>query len=80
MTAMSITEARRRLSEMVRRVAAGETLEITRHGRPVARLSSVPAPRKPIDLAMLRSVTESTPRQAGPAAVLVRKMRDDDRY
>ena len=31
-------EAKARLSELLDRVAAGETVVITRHGRPVARL------------------------------------------
>ncbi|HET6469984.1 MAG TPA: type II toxin-antitoxin system prevent-host-death family antitoxin [Geminicoccaceae bacterium] len=31
-------EAKARLSELLERVAAGETVVITRHGRPVARL------------------------------------------
>lgn len=36
-------EARVHLSELLREVEDGETIEITRHGRPIARLSGVRA-------------------------------------
>lgn len=41
MTRIGTLEAKNRLSELLNRVAAGEEIEITRHGKPVARL--VPA-------------------------------------
>ncbi|UVK44806.1 type II toxin-antitoxin system prevent-host-death family antitoxin [Mesorhizobium sp. AR07] len=44
---VSITEARARLSELVRRAKAGEEIVITRRGKPVARL--LPPPVK-VDL------------------------------
>lgn len=80
MTSMSITEAKRRLHDIVRRVAAGEAIEITRRGQAVARLNGVPAPSKRIDAALLRTVTESMPRQAQSGAEFVREMLDGDRY
>ncbi|QND59737.1 type II toxin-antitoxin system Phd/YefM family antitoxin [Mesorhizobium huakuii] len=40
---VSITEARAKLSELVRRAKAGEEIVITRHGKPVARLLPPPA-------------------------------------
>ena len=42
---MSIYEAKTQLSRLVARVEAGEEITITRHGRPVARLTAIVAPR-----------------------------------
>lgn len=78
MAAISLTEARSRLSELVDRVEAGETMEITRRGKPVARLTGLV--RKPVDVDGLRALTAEIPPQAGGAADLVRSMRDNDRY
>ena len=38
---MTITDVKARLSELVDRVEAGETVTITRKGRPVARLTRI---------------------------------------
>jgi len=79
MDAISLAEARARLSELVDRVEAGESIDITRRGKPVARLTAVARPRKPIDAALLHSLTATMPPQAECAADLVRSMRDGDR-
>lgn len=42
MERIGVRELRQRASEMLRRVAAGESLEVTDRGRPVAVLSPVP--------------------------------------
>lgn len=39
MSVVALFEAKNRLSELVDRVLAGEVIEITRHGRVVARLA-----------------------------------------
>ena len=39
MSAVALFEAKNRLSELVDRVIAGEVIEITRHGKVVARLA-----------------------------------------
>ena len=39
MSAFALFAAKNRLSELVDRVIAGETIEITRHGKVVARLA-----------------------------------------
>ena len=49
MTTVSLREARNRLTELARRVEAGETVVVTRNGRPV--LDLVPHPRGGLDLA-----------------------------
>jgi len=42
MTTVGIRELRQRASELLRRVEAGETIEVTDRGRPVAVLASLP--------------------------------------
>jgi prevent-host-death family protein len=80
MDAVSLADAKARLSELIARVEAGDTIDITRRGRPVARLIAAAKPRKRIDLAMLQAQTAAMPLQDEPAADLVRSMRDGDRY
>ena len=80
MDAINLADAKAHLSELVDRVEAGDTIAITRRGRPVARLTAVSAPRKPIDRRMLESLTAAISAQTGTAASLVRSMRDGDRY
>jgi prevent-host-death family protein len=80
MDAIKLAEAKAHLSELVDRVEAGGSIDITRRGKPVARLTAVAKPRKRIDRAMLEALTAGMPPQAQAAAVLVRSMRDGDRY
>ena len=77
---VNLADAEAHLSELVDRVEAGDTIDITRHGRPVARLTSVAGPRKRIDLAVLQALTDTMPPQAQNAPGLVRSIRDGDRY
>lgn len=77
---VNIADAKAHLSELVERAAAGETVVLTRRGQPIARMSSLDRPRKPIDAQCLRALTDSMPRQTEDAATLVRRMRDDERY
>jgi prevent-host-death family protein len=80
MAAVNLADAKAHLSELVDRVEAGDSIDITRRGKPVARLTAVAGPRKRIDAALLRSLTAAMPFQSGNAADLVRSMRDGDRY
>jgi len=80
MGSVSIADAKAHLSELVTRAAGGETVGITRRGKPVAQLTAVAAPRKPIDIDALRAVVEKMPMQAEPAGDFVRRMRDAERY
>ena len=80
MSAINLADAKAHLSELVDRVEAGDSIDITRRGKPVARLSAVTRPRKRIDVALLQSVTAIMPPQAQNAADLVRSLRDSDRY
>ena len=53
---------------------------ITRRGKPVAQLSAVGTPRKRIDVAALRAMTDAMPMQQESAGDFIRRMRDEDRY
>lgn len=80
MDAINLADAKAHLSELVDRVEAGDSIDITRRGKPVARLTAVARPRKPIDAALLQLLTAAMPPQSQSAADLVRSMRDGDRY
>jgi prevent-host-death family protein len=80
MSSIKLADAKAHLSELVDRVEAGESIDITRRGKPVARLTAVAKPRKRIDAALLQSLTAAMPPQAEGAADLLRLMRDGDRY
>jgi prevent-host-death family protein len=81
METVDLADAKARLSELVERAAAGETVRITRRGKPIAQITRVQAPpRKPIDFAALKALTDGLPRQKESARDFVRRMRDKDRY
>ena len=80
MDAVSLADAKAHLSELVDRAEAGESIDITRRGKPVARLMAVAKPRKRIEAALLQSLTATLSPQVQDAADLVRSMRDGNRY
>jgi prevent-host-death family protein len=80
MDGVTLADAKAHLSELVSRVAAGESIEITRRGKTVARLVPAEAPRKRVDAAALRKITDAMPMQAETAGDFIRRMRDEDRY
>jgi len=51
---VSIAEAKNRLSQLVRAAEGGESVVITRHGRPVAQLTPAPARRRKVRLGGMR--------------------------
>jgi prevent-host-death family protein len=91
MTSVGVRELRQRASDLLRRVAGGETIEITDRGRPVALLSPISA-GGPLDrlrasgnvepaTADLDDLTEPLAPQTGtelPSAVLAR-LRESER-
>jgi len=80
MDSVNLADAKAHLSELVDRVEAGDSIDITRRGKPVARLTAVARPRKRVDLAALQALAATMPDQTQDAADLVRSMRDGDRY
>lgn len=77
---VGLAEAKAHLSELTDRAAHGEEIVITKRGRPVAVLSQVRAPRRPLDLEAARALVARLPRQPEPASELVRRLRDEERY
>jgi prevent-host-death family protein len=80
MSRISLADAKAHLSELMDRVEAGEAMEITRRGKPVARLAPMASPRKPVDLPSLQALTATMTVADACAADLVRAMREHDRY
>lgn len=77
---INLVDAQARLSELVERAANGETIYIFERGKRVAKLIGPEAPKRPVDLAALRQLIASMPRQVPSAGEFVRRMRDTDRY
>jgi prevent-host-death family protein len=77
---INLADAKAHLSELVERASVGESVVITRRGKPVAQIIAADTPRKRIDLPALRALTASIPRQTEPSRDLLRRMREDDRY
>jgi prevent-host-death family protein len=90
MSSVGVRELRQRASELLRRVAAGETIEITDRGHPVALLAPLPV-GQPLaqlraageiepatgDLADLPEPLEPVPGSEMPSAVLARLRRNE---
>lgn len=79
-TTVNLAEAKAHLSELIGQVEAGETVDILKRGKLVARLVPAEMPRKPIDVEALRELTEGMAHQKESAGDLVGRMRDEDRY
>ena len=79
MQAINLADAKTHLSELVDRAEAGDSIEITRRGTPVAKLSAITRPRKRIDAALLQALT-ATMAPGASGVDVVRAMRDGDRY
>ncbi len=77
---ISLAQAKAHLSELIARAAAGDTVRITKRGKPVAKLTAAQAPRRPIDFEAMRKLTSSTPKQKESAGKFIRRMRDAERY
>ncbi|QKT04795.1 type II toxin-antitoxin system prevent-host-death family antitoxin [Ectothiorhodospiraceae bacterium 2226] len=79
-TIVSLAEAKARLSELTELAATGETVIITKRGKPVGRLSQADRPRQPVDKHALARLTASMPPQEESAETFIRAVRDDVRY
>ena len=79
MASIPLAEAKAQLSALIDRVEAGETVEITRRGKPVARLVAVQPERPPFDWAALEAFIAKQPPQPD-SGEFVRQMRDEYRY
>ena len=80
MSAVTVAEAKAHLSELVERAAKGETVCVTRRGKPIAKIAPLAEPKKPVDVALLREITKGMPGQPEPASDFIRRLRDAERY
>jgi prevent-host-death family protein len=80
MKTVNLAEAKAHLSELVELASAGDAIQILRRGKPVAQITAAKKPRQPIDVAMLKRVTDRMPKQDQSAGDFIREMRDSDRY
>ena len=77
MGAYSVAEAKAHLSEILKLVAAGKKITITKRGRPVAAIvPNQEQPRQSINWAAIETFHKTLPRSKTSAARLVREMRD----
>ena len=65
MDTVSVADAKAHLSELLERVERGETVEITKRGKPVAKLVGIEKPKKPIDVEALRGCQQQITQAAG---------------
>lgn len=80
METVNLADAKAQLSRLIDKVEAGDEVVITRHGRPVARVTAVEQRKKPIDFDGLAETRKKLPPWKGSSAKLLRKMRDEERY
>lgn len=77
MVRVSLAQAKAKLSALVDQAETGEDVVITRHGKPVARLSAVARPRAP--LRPLQRFRAKLPAWRRSSAALLRAARNDER-
>ena len=66
---ISIAEAKNRLPELIRAVEDGESIVITRHGKPVAQLRPAPATRRKVRFGTMRGRIKLKPGWDKPLTV-----------
>lgn len=91
MASVGVRELRQRASELLRRVAAGETIEVTDRGRPVALLAPIPE-AGPLERLRAAGEVDGSARNLGdlpaplplesgqePPSVVLERLRADER-
>ena len=79
MVSVALAEAKARLSELVMMAEAGETVSITRRGKPVARLIAEERPKKPFDIDEMRQIAALSKPYVDPDGLsFVERMRRED--
>ena len=77
---VTLASAKAHLSELTERVAQGESVIITKHGRSVARFVAVETERQPVDIKALQALTAQMPLAKEEAGDFMRKAREAERY
>ena len=80
MVTVSLVEAKTQLSKLVDKAKTGETIVITRHGKPVAHIVPAARSKEPIPLKELERFRATIPVRRGSSAAALRKLRDQERY
>lgn len=75
MSTVTLADAKAHLSHLIDQVEAGEEVVITRRGQPVARITPVEKPKKP--LKSLVEFRSRMPRWRKSSTELLREMRDE---
>lgn len=79
MEAVALADAKARLSELVKRVQAGEVISITSRGKPVARLVAEETPRTPFDVDEMRRIAALSKPYVDPDGLsFVERMRREN--
>lgn len=77
---VSLAQAKAHLSELTELAAKGETVIITKRGKPIARVQHVQMPRLPVDLQRLRRLTAEMPLTSEDAGQFMRCAREASRF
>lgn len=77
MEAINLADAKARLSELVSRAEGGEEVQISRRGRPVAKLVPLHPAKRAINLAALRAFRSTLPYDPVNSVLEMRKL---DKY
>ena len=77
---ITLAKAKAHLSELTERAAQGESVVITKHGRPVVRFAAIEPERKPVELAELQALTDTMPMAQESAGAFIRRAREAERY
>ena len=80
MNEVSLARAKAGLSALVERARGGESISITRRGKPVATLIGVERARERVDVAKLRALTAGMKRAEDAEGAFIQALRDDARY
>lgn len=79
MSAYSVAQAKAHLSALLDQVARGESVTLTKRGKPVARI--IPAEQRPekpkLDLRALEQFRSKLPKSRVDSVTTMRKMRDE---
>ena len=67
MVTVSLVEAKTQLSKLLDKVESGETVVITRHGKPVANMTAAARPKEPIPFEELEVFRARMPNRADRA-------------
>lgn len=80
MKTVNLVDAKTHLSELITVAAGGDTVSITRRGKPVARIVPPTKPRRPIMLDDLKALSMLSAGQLADTEETIRTLRDDARY